>query len=540
MLTEAVQRGSASALMKNAGTRARVVYTLWIAAILALFLLHFVHVLADFPNNSPWMDYAKYTDEGWYGSAAARYILSGHWYLRGDFNPAVAVPVWPLLLTAVFSMTGVSLAAARAAALTAFGLNLLLSYCIVRTRSARWVALLAVTILAASPFLYAFSRLAILEPLAMSLLLLSWMLALRLARASGWRRSLLLGAIGMLLYLLVLTKTNGLLLAPSTLFLVIEACGFRRRASLTAVAVTAAAAAGPWCVWYFLLVRPHYRADYQYFFAVNRWPQPTTLGGHIAAYWYALHGTLWISPVLCLTAAAVLLVGCLPRRAPAAAASAPAPFRSHPLTIASLLAAAGTIFFAGMQNHPQPRYYEMVIYPVAFLVALGTADLVNEARALPLRLAGACALAVTAGVCVAGTLGIVGYARHPEYTWLNAANNVARYIDAHPAPNRRLLSVSGEDIRLMTHLPSLCDDYGTWDLPYRIHVYDPAWYAAWNELDPGTEADLETQYSIEQVASFPAFDDPDRDLLILYRLYPLPPDRRQYMAEQEQLDNAGK
>ena len=42
-------------------------------------------------------DWAKYTDEGWYGNAAIRAHLFGNWYMAGDFNPAVAVPVWPFV-----------------------------------------------------------------------------------------------------------------------------------------------------------------------------------------------------------------------------------------------------------------------------------------------------------------------------------------------------------------------------------------------------------------------------------------------------------
>ena len=34
--------------------------------------------------------------------------------------------------------------------------------------------------------------------------------------------------------------------------------------------------------------------------------------------------------------------------------------------------------------------------------------------------------------------------------------------------------------------------------------------------------DLHTHYSLEQVASFPAFDDPGRNLLVLFKLRPLP------------------
>jgi predicted membrane-bound mannosyltransferase len=111
------------------------------------------------------MDYSKYTDEGWYGNAAIRAHLFGSWYLRGDFNPAPAVPVWPFLEWLLFFFTGVSIQAARGLVVALFFANLLLSYLLLKMRGPQWMALLAVTLLVVSPFLYSFSRLAILEPL---------------------------------------------------------------------------------------------------------------------------------------------------------------------------------------------------------------------------------------------------------------------------------------------------------------------------------------------------------------------------------------
>ena len=82
--------------------------------VATIFLvLHALHLKADFPNHSPWVDWAKYTDEGWYGDAAIRHFQLGHWYVPGDFNPAAALPVWPLLEAALFRFTGVNLVAAR-------------------------------------------------------------------------------------------------------------------------------------------------------------------------------------------------------------------------------------------------------------------------------------------------------------------------------------------------------------------------------------------------------------------------------------------
>ena len=42
------------------------------------------------------------------------------------------------------------------------------------------------------------------------------------------------------------------------------------------------------------------------------------------------------------------------------------------------------------------------------------------------------------------------------------------------------------------------------------------------DLDPGTIEDIHTHFSMEQVASFHAFDDPERNVLVLFKLHPLP------------------
>src|SRR5260370_18953430 len=93
----------------------------------AFVVLHALHLNADFPNNSPWMDWSKYTDEGWYGDAAIRHFQLGHWYVPGDFNPAVALPVWPFLEGLVFHFTAVSLTPARALTVAISALILLVS-----------------------------------------------------------------------------------------------------------------------------------------------------------------------------------------------------------------------------------------------------------------------------------------------------------------------------------------------------------------------------------------------------------------------------
>ena len=520
---------------------------LWWAAITALFGLHFVHLSADFPNFSPWMDFSKYTDEGWYANAAIRRTLFGYWRMPGDFNPGVALPIWPLLLRGVFAVSGVSLLAARIVSLAVFVANLLTSYALLRRFASRPVALTGITFLAASAYLWAFSRLAILEPLVVLFLLLSWLLVFRLAdmrsehsmvpRSPSRRlpETCLLLATGLLLALAVLTKTTALFLVPATLSLLWNGRPpalhrtARIRQGLTDAALVAAGGLVPWAAYYFLFVHPYFAVDYHYLFTANRWVQPTTISGWLWAFWYALHGTLWVDPILCDVALAVLGLGFLGR---------PRLYR-EPLVVASLLASAGYIFFTGWHNNPQPRYYEVVLYPLVFVVCLGAQALSRSSRQWVQGLAVLAWIAV-AWTTAANVRDSLVFARHPDYTLLRAANGITRYIDTHPNGNRLLLSISGDQITLMTHLPAICDDFGTFDLPYRIHAYQPGWYAAWNEIDPGTLEDLNTQFSLERVASFHALDDDDRDELILYKLHPLAKAQQQYNADEEAALNRGR
>src|ERR1017187_8325313 len=156
----------------------RVVEAALLAIAAIFFALHFVHLRADFPNHSVWMDWAKYTDEGWYGDAAIRHYQLGHWNVPGDFNPAAALPVWPALEMVLFGVTGVSLVAARALTVVIFGLILLCCYVLIRrwpnalsanrddarnavaskVRRPSLAPAIAVLLLAVNPFCYAFSQ----------------------------------------------------------------------------------------------------------------------------------------------------------------------------------------------------------------------------------------------------------------------------------------------------------------------------------------------------------------------------------------------
>jgi hypothetical protein len=481
----------------------------WMMAIAAMAALHFLHLRADFPNYTRWHDWAKFTDEGWYGNAAIQHYIRGSWYLPNDFNPAPSVPVWPALEGILFHFTGVSVLAARLLAVFFFAANLVLSYTFLRTQEKRWVALLGTSLLAASSFLYCFSRLAILEPLLTSLALIALLLAARIGTAATpARRTLLSVLLGLLCCVMILTKTTALFLLPS----VVYSLWYPQRKAIPDFArtffVTLASGASLWFAYFLLLVRPQYFKDYRYFFHINIYPPPTALAAKIGVYLRAIRGLLLIDPTLVLLALAVVLLSLAFARS----------LWRNPVFVSSLIAVASYTLFIGFHNNPQPRYYAVVAFFMVFAATFATAALLRSHRAL-----GSIALAVFIVSIAVNAHQTIAFARHPTYTWVTAARDLTDYIDAHPNGNRLLIATSGSDISLITGLPTMCDEFGVGDLPTRLRINQPGYFAAWNDLDPVVLRGLHTRYWIEQVAAWPAFDDPDRNLLVLFKLHPLLP-----------------
>lgn len=168
----------------------------WLVGLLlvlsaAFYVVGFVHLRADFPNGSPWMDWSKMTDEGWYGGAAIHHFVQGNWYLPDSFNPVVAMPVWPAMLGAWFAVTGVSMIAARTLTMLLYGVSLVLLYRVAwRARPGR-LAAVVVLLTVINPFCYAFNRLALLEPVTVFWMMLALWLAGETRREDALRQVLL-------------------------------------------------------------------------------------------------------------------------------------------------------------------------------------------------------------------------------------------------------------------------------------------------------------------------------------------------------------
>jgi hypothetical protein len=532
MIETASSTPDAAAPTSREAAVSRGVAVLLMTLAAVLFLLHFLHLSADFPNHSPWVDWSKYTDEGWYGDAAIRHYLTGHWYWKGDFNPAVALPVWPALELVWFKFSGVSPSAARALTLVVFGVTLATLYrLIARHTHAHSAALgpslaapLAVFLLCASPLLYVFERMAILEPLLIALTALALLTASHLHPATFRRDTpssyhLLLTtsylpslALAILLPAMVLTKTTAICLFPAVFYMVWARAGYRVRPALRLAVPPALGGVALWSAYYFLFVRPHYLKDYGYLFSANAYT-----GIELEPFAKVILNTLgdgsWMGATLYTTFFVVvaLMFFWRPR------------LLTNPLIPALLLWIGGYFVFLAYHNNLQPRYYIVVAVPITVVVALGL-DGLRHARSTVRRALGSALAAVMAlAIAVPDAAQQIGYVLHPTYDFRDAAAAIKQIVLNDDRHSHLILSISGSDLTLMTGLPSIDDDFGTMELADRVRFYRPGWYVAWNEMDDDKADALTPLYRIVRVADFPVYDDADRNLLILYRLDPAPP-----------------
>jgi hypothetical protein len=339
-------------------------------------------------------------------------------------------------------------------------------------------------------------------------------------------------ALGLLLPLMVFTKTTGVFIFPAIFALLWAAAGYRIGPAFRAALIAAGVGGAGWAAYFGLFVRPHYLIDYRYLFSANAYTGMT-----LATFWPVVGDTIadgmWIGATLSVLAllavVAALVVLCVRRR------------RGNPLAAALLLWIFGYGGFVAYHANLQPRYYLVLAVPLTVLVAMGfdwalvasfnawrsDRRTAGRARVGAFALMFATAISGTALLFVLadGARMTIAFLLHPQYQFVTAADQIREAVDREaatdPGHSRLVLSISGADLSLIAGVPSICDDFGTMTLPDRIAAFQPGWFATWNQVDDDKMESLSPFYRLARVGAWPAFDDPERNLLILYRLDPV-------------------
>ncbi|HEX6494733.1 MAG TPA: hypothetical protein VF018_04570 [Acidobacteriaceae bacterium] len=482
---------------------------LWILGIVLLYALHFAHLAADFPAFPQWKDASVLTDEGWYLNAPTRYALTGHWYIPGDFNPAIALPVWPLLGALLFHFTGPGIVPARAFAVALFGTAIVCLALVLRRRSPLWIVLLVVSFAASSPFLFAFSRVALIEPLLLCLLAAAMLLADHATPVQRPRRHwTLMVVLGAVLLLMTLAKISSVFLYPAALYLLWSRLRSNLRRGLASFALLGALVGIGYALYVRVVSRLGYEPDFRYFYTSNAFGHPANLKGWIISLQFGLVDLWGTCGWLAILAVVVFLASLTPLLRS---------LWSEALYVASVVLIVGTSAFTYVRDYHAPHYYLFTPFGLAIVFALGLNAAMEKT---PRRYTSLLVLPVVAllGVSVIRTVALV---RYPTYTFRNAANSITDIIARDPSSRRLLLAESGDQITLITGQPSICDAFGAAPLREEINQRGPGWYAAWDAVNPETLMELHTRYHLQRVAAFAVSSDPGRSVLLFYRLVPL-------------------
>jgi 4-amino-4-deoxy-L-arabinose transferase-like glycosyltransferase len=468
-----------------------------IVGLLSIF--RFCYLSADFPNDSLWMiDQAKYTDEGWWASGAVMHFLTGHWYVAGDYNPAVALPVWPGLLAALFHFTGVSLVAARALNVAISIATLGVVYAVVGRYSKRTSALMAVLVLASSPFAFVFNRLAILDTLVVFEFCLL-MLAASLVRE---RRIWPLASLTVLVTAMILTKTTAALLVPAVLWIAWAGTGYKWSGFLRALLAGLVAPALLLKGYEALVKALGYGGDYQYFFDVNAMPD-IDWGHSLSTLWQFLENCLWIDRVLYPVGLVILVVTVAWKRRL---------WRNRLFAASWIALASQAVFIFSRQDDYAPRYFLVMLVPLIWIVAVAFGETMAHApKTSRLMMLAMAAAAIANGVMIHHFLSV------RDYDFRDAALSIRDIVRSHPEQKPLLMGASADQLSIMVGVPSINDGYGTEEMREKVGRYQPGWYVGWKDVDPASE-DFLSGYRLEKVAVYQALDDEDRGSLALYKM----------------------
>lgn len=430
---------------------------------LLFVLLRFLHIDADFPSGIT-SSGVLYTDEGWYANSAIRHFLTGEWYLKGDFNPAINMPVGQLLHRISFAIFGPSLFSVRLLVLIASVSAILLTAALVRRDFGPNAGLLTALFLSTSYLGFAYSRLAIMEPVGVSFVLIG------IALAHSARDRLLIPCLALASLmggLAILVKSSMVFVVPLLAYLAWTK-GSSKRQSLI-YSFSAASLALLVSLGYQGMARHYFREDFLYFSNLNLNQRMVDSAGawafNVVERLKSLirHGGGIVAFSLLMSAAAAL---------------ASRKFRRS--QIVHLLSGYIVLYFGMLTlvNYGPPRYFLPLLPPFAGLGAISCIELCAHLRghgagrrwaAIPCFLA--------AGVILTGSLKILTYLSNPAYSFKSMMADVRTIIVKREGQASRivLLGNFSDSVSLETGVTAINSDLGTSTLAERIQRHRPSY-----------------------------------------------------------------
>lgn len=484
--------------------RWRLVLLLLTICLLALRLWH---IRADFPDYHFYsQDTARFTDEGFYTSAALQHFTLGTAYIPGGWNPGVFMPVWPLMVGLLFHFTGISVTIARSLAVTCTWLSVLLACAVTRQYRSKSFACVVAFLIAANALGFFFGRLALLEPAFVMFLLLAIYLAGRV-RPGNYLLAIL---VGVAFTLMTLTKTTGPFVLPAILYPIWagnrEANGSTSgwdswKLMATALATILVLLGSAKLIWFL-----HFNSDAKIILAVSPLWQLENSPPRLLRFFF--RGT-WVDPVLFPLAVAAFV---------AASVRVRSLWRDTLFTTAFLWETGYAAFIVFHYDGP-PRYFVAVIVPTIWLAMIFTEWLWRQHRRIAIP------ILVCIAASVAWNIASVGdYLIHPQYSLVDASLGIKKMIAAqhqlNPATNELLIGRGADEISLLSGGFPAMDSDGAMPLAQKVNVYDPDWFMTWTHEPTLRRDEVASERRMVIRATFPDLDRANRAGIVLYQLFP--------------------
>jgi hypothetical protein len=482
-----------SPVLQRAIRMRRKIFILGCVVTTVLLALRLVHLRADF-TAMHWLSQegAEFTDEGFYTSAALHRFTGVPVYISGGWNPGVFMPVWPLLVGAVFHYTGVSIFAARALAVLCTWITALLAYRIARQYRSQMFAVCTALLFAANALGFFIGRLAILEPsFAMFLLLAVWMAGK--VRAGGYAQA---AAVGAVFVVLTLTKTTGPFVLPAILYPMWANHRTERRAAGKLVAVALGVVVLLLGCAKILWAR-QYAVDTQIILAMNPLWQLEHALPRLVRFFF--RGT-WIDPVLFPLALLCAI----------ASAGRLRYLWRDTLFVTSFLWEAGYAAFIVFHYDGPPRYFVPLIVPTIWLALIFLEAL------WPRQKQWASALAACVVISALWNLAsIAQYLAHPRYSFLDACAAIRRTVEADSSVPPLLIGRGAEEVSLLGGGMPAIDSDGAMPLAQKISTYHAGWLVQWTRYSPQQQP-----FKLVAQGEYSVFSPDKKAVLRLYKILP--------------------
>ena len=472
-------------------SNARKAYLAFLIVVIALFSgLRLVNLEADFPPGLT-RSGVLYMDEGWYSNAAVNFRISGEWYVEGDFNPSVNMPIGQLLQTVMFSIRGMSLASARLTVALFSLLLVALVYLLTKRYTDMTTSLLIVSLLSLNFMFFAYSRLAILEIIMMSFIVLS----LFIVSSTRVRSNVFAVVISSLvLAIAALTKSTALSVLPILMYLSsLRGEDLKKGILLAGISVAVFAAI---FATYTLFVFYAFPDDFSHYREINFSSRSSK--GVLAVAKSGIRGFLQsrcvgtiIYPVSMLSSLLLFLRS--------------RDFRKNVLVRLSLLWIFLHLGLLSTISYHPPRYFLPLAIPVVILFAVALKSLPAY---LGKRVAFSAQLVIVLCFTILSGSRILEYVSNPSNTFVNMVREVERIIssDRETSQDAMLIGHFANTISLETGIRSINSSLGTRDLEWKMEKYRPDYYITLGN-EPHVVNVLERDCSLGKIAEWDVFNN---------------------------------